>query len=82
MTYRNGFRRIGIVLTLCELAFWVGLVLYGNALRLMRPETINDWNEYRRGLLVYGLLPVFAYWIAYGLLGWIIQGFTGDGRKA
>ena len=80
LNYRRGFWRLGVVLTLAEIVFFVGLVIWGTLiLPLLRADVLPpNWSEFRRGVLTYGALPVGAYWLMYWVLGWVVRGFEDN----
>ena len=91
MNYRRGFRRLGALLSLGSLAFWAALVVYGlywewQAAHLdigalpdpLHPVRYNQWAEFARAFLLFGVVPIGAYWLLYWLLPWIIAGFRSE----
>jgi hypothetical protein len=77
MNYRRGFWRLGMVLTLGEIAFFGGLVMWGTLIWPMFATDvfINNWSRFWDSLLIFGVLPVAGYWLLFWILGWVIAGF-------
>jgi hypothetical protein len=76
MNYRKGFWRIGVVLSLVEIAFWGGMLIAAliSAAVNNTPVPLN-WRVFGDSILGEGVLPVGGYWLLYWVLGWIIAGF-------
>lgn len=84
MSAREGFARIGLVLSVLGWLFAVALAL--GSLAWFGFTAWDFWNK--RGetgsianFLVYGVAPAFVgLWVACLIL-WILEGFTQDGNK-
>jgi hypothetical protein len=82
MNYRKGFWRLGVVLTLAEIAIFVGLAIWGALILPMFEKNVyNDWPVFRHAVWMHGVLPVAGYWLLYLVLGWVITGFKSTGKS-